>query len=227
MPRNSKDKTPRDSEEQEEMTVVVLRFRGGSQSLQKGFDTVSQALAALRQSPIHHRRLSGIAGAPAEIREAPGAGTPDEVQGSDEGSAPVDVESHEETRQRGSRGLRRYSTPTFVSDLDLTGGGVGWKDYAGQKSPQSANEKYLLAAAWLTKHAGRETFTVDHIFTCFRAMEWEEQRDFGQPLRLMKSKKSYLELAREHEKGCGEKAICPHQEMRAIVQSLNALVSGG
>jgi hypothetical protein len=34
-------------EEQEGMTVVILRFKGGGDTLRKGFDTVSQALAAL------------------------------------------------------------------------------------------------------------------------------------------------------------------------------------
>jgi hypothetical protein len=42
-----------DGGQQEDLTVVVLRFKGGSQSqsLQKGFDDVTQAIAALSPAP--------------------------------------------------------------------------------------------------------------------------------------------------------------------------------
>jgi hypothetical protein len=44
--------------EQEEMTVVILKFKGGCDTLRKGFDTVSQALAALGpQPPLSGRKL--------------------------------------------------------------------------------------------------------------------------------------------------------------------------
>lgn len=53
---------------------------------------------------------------------------------------------------------------------------------------KSENEKYLLAALWITEKANLPNFTVSHVFTCFRAMKWNEQVDFSQPLRQMKSK---------------------------------------
>lgn len=67
MARENKKMQP--SGEQEEMTVVILRFRGGSDSLQKGFETVSQALAALGPTPVHHqRRLPPVlSAAPTEL----------------------------------------------------------------------------------------------------------------------------------------------------------------
>lgn len=195
MARDSKNKVPRGSEEQEEMTVVILRFKGGGETLQKGFDAVSQALAALGQSPAvhHHRRF----GAPAQAAELPLVemdGKPDTDTQDLEEKVENGTETGRESRERGFSSTRKYSTPTFISDLDLNGSdGVGWKDFAERKNPHSANEKYLLAAAWLAEHGSLENFTVDHIFTCFRAMGWEEQKDFGQPLRAMKSKKSYFE----------------------------------
>jgi hypothetical protein len=45
MARDNKTGAP--EPQQEEMTVVVLKFKGGSHSLQKGFDGVSQAINAL------------------------------------------------------------------------------------------------------------------------------------------------------------------------------------
>lgn len=48
MARDKKAARGRDEPQvQEEMTVIVMRFTGSSQSLQKGFDAVSQALSAL------------------------------------------------------------------------------------------------------------------------------------------------------------------------------------
>jgi hypothetical protein len=42
-------------------------------------------------------------------------------------------------------------------------------------------------------HGGVDSFNANHLFTCFRAMEWKEQVDITQPMRFMKSKKSYFE----------------------------------
>ena len=51
----ARDKKPArgaaEPQQQEEMTVVVLKFKGGSHSLQKGFDAVSQAINALGPGP--------------------------------------------------------------------------------------------------------------------------------------------------------------------------------
>jgi hypothetical protein len=43
MARDAK-KPPPLKDEQEEMTVVILKFSGSGETLRKGFDTVSQAL---------------------------------------------------------------------------------------------------------------------------------------------------------------------------------------
>ena len=43
---------------QEEMTVVVLRFKGGSHTLQKGFDAVNQAIAALGAPQQSNHRIA-------------------------------------------------------------------------------------------------------------------------------------------------------------------------
>ena len=42
-------------------------------------------------------------------------------------------------------------------------------------------------------HGGADPFTGSHLFTCFRAMDWGTQVDMTQPLRRMKSEKSYFE----------------------------------
>jgi len=45
-----------DEPQQEQMTVVVLKFKGGSHSLQMGFDAVGQAINALGSGPPDNHR---------------------------------------------------------------------------------------------------------------------------------------------------------------------------
>jgi hypothetical protein len=172
------------------MTVVVMHFKGAGETLRKGFDTVSQAIAALGQPAVPQRRLAprGEQGVP----EVGNNGNSD--LGDLDNEAALEQASESTSQPEGSDGPRRYSTPKFLSAYDLDGDGVKWKDYAAKKSPKTDNEKYLVASLWLTKHGGQETFTVSHVFTCFRAMEnWGQQKDFTQPLRVMQRDKSYFD----------------------------------
>src|SRR5216684_924118 len=188
MARESRNKWSRAAEEQEEMTVVILRFKGGGETLRKGFDTVTEALAALGPAPRQRKLLSerGDGLSPSDTDE----GLEDSAQDPDREFTEGHDGGADSARPRQRGGAREYSAPKFLSDLNLRPDGqTGWNEYAASKDPQTVNDKYLVASAWLTKHGGCENFTTDHLFTCFRAMEWEEQKDFLQPVRVMKSKK--------------------------------------
>ena len=78
-----------EDEQQEEMTVVILRFKGSGDTLQKGFDTVSQALAALGPvSPPQQQRAFASRPAPAQLA------APQAVNGNGSGDADtVDVDA--------------------------------------------------------------------------------------------------------------------------------------
>ncbi len=81
-----------------------------------------------------------------------------------------------------------------MGDFDLSPDGVpSLKDYCTEKDPQTEQDKFLVASAWIQTHGGANPFTGRHLFTCFRAMEWKTQVDMTQPLRQLKSKKSYYE----------------------------------
>ena len=182
MARESKTKTHR-TDEHEEMTVVILRFKGGGETLRKGFATVSDALAALGPG-IPHRKLLR-ADESAENRSGVISDPDLEVD-------PIETDDGDaESGRQG--GAREYSTPEFLADFPLSPpGATPWKDYATAKNPRNLNDKYLVASGWLTEHGGQESFTRGHVFTCFRAMGWDELKDFTQPMRGMKSKNSYF-----------------------------------
>lgn len=83
---------------------------------------------------------------------------------------------------------------TFMSDFNLAPDGVpSLKEYCAAKGAQSDNDKFLVASAWIQTHGGTDPFTGNHLFTVFRAMEWKTQTDMTQPLRRLKSEKSYFE----------------------------------
>jgi hypothetical protein len=65
MARNSKPVVGSTESQQEEMTVVVFKFKGGPESMQKGFDAVNSAIAALGPGSMNIQRV--IQRPPAQI----------------------------------------------------------------------------------------------------------------------------------------------------------------
>lgn len=185
MARDTKTKPTKGLEEQEEMTVVILRFKGGGDTLRKGFETVTHALSALGPS-IPQRSLPNYR-QPEIHREDPvdhAEAAVEDTQQVDQAPAEPDEESPRPRRK-----------PAFLSDFNLAPADqVSWKDYAANKNPRTLDEKYLVAAAWVAAHGGQEVFTIPHIFTCFRAMKWEEHADFSQPMRRLKTVSSYFDV---------------------------------
>lgn len=203
MAREPKNKAAQAGPEQEEMTVVILRFKGGGQTLQKGFDAVNQALSALGPTTASHRRHAlpspTTADAPrgAEVVAEDGEASDPEVASDVLDSQSEYAEPVTESVQHNGEAARKPSKPKFDSSLDLSAGSVAFKDYCEQKQPGTDNDRYLVAAAWLANHGGHAEFSASQLFTCFRAMGWNEQVDFMQPVRKMKQKKSYFERTSE------------------------------
>ena len=191
MARETRNKSARAEEPaQEEMTVVVLKFKGGPQSLQKGFDTVSQAIAALGGPPAITYRIP--AARPAQLTNGEEIDQEDEAE-IEEGEAVngAPAEASPVPRTRKPPAAPKY---TFLNDFNLTPPGVpSLVDYCTGKNPQTENDKFLVASAWIMTHGALDTFTGGHLFTAFRAMNWKTQVDMTQPLRAMKQKKSYYD----------------------------------
>jgi len=93
------------------------------------------------------------------------------------------------------RAPRKYTVPTFLSELDLDSGDMPFKTFAEQQAPKSDNRKYIVIAAWFKKYRDIDAITSDHIYTGNQKMGWKTQKDVGQPFRYMYKKKSYFEAA--------------------------------
>lgn len=188
MARYTKNAVNAGDELQEEMTVVILRLKGGSDTLKKGFDALNAAFTSIGAAPQLLKRASTT-----YSKQLNGNTPPDQEDESDDPedeSDIVEATSPSTTSSRGTPAPR--PKPKFLSDFDLTVGDVSWKDFASTCAPKSDDEKYLVAALWITEKAGILEFSIPQIFTCFRAMKWNEPADFSQPIRRMKLRQSYF-----------------------------------
>lgn len=181
---------------QEEMTVMVLRLKGGGDTLRKGFDALNNALAALgAPAPVVVQRHTAAALPPQVISAhagTNGAGTVTEADPEEE-----EVEDEEQSSVASASAPAAPSKPRkkppFNTKLDLNGKDKPWKDFWEERAPGTVGDSYLVATLWLTEQAGMTDFSLSDVFTLFRTAKWTEQADFSQPLRKLKSKESYFE----------------------------------
>jgi hypothetical protein len=196
MARDKKPAGGTSEPQQEEMTVVVLKFKGGSHSLQKGFDAVTQAIAALgAPAANNHRTL--IQRGPAQI--AAGNGDiidQDPETGAEDGALEQEDPGQDAPYPAAPKAKKPQAPPkyTFLNDFNLTPDGVpSLTQYCAERNPQTVDDRFLVASGWIQTHGGVDPFTGGHLFTAFRAMQWKTQIDMTQPLRSLKAKKSYYD----------------------------------
>jgi hypothetical protein len=120
-----------------------------------------------------------------------------EASGNGNGAGPEVLEPEvEETPVTASPKPKKPIGPKhkYLPDFNLSPDGEqAWTEFAEDKPAEQEQDKFLLAGLWLMEHGGADPFTGDHLFTCFRAMNWKTQVDMVQPLRLQKNKKSHYE----------------------------------
>lgn len=109
---------------------------------------------------------------------------------------------------------RKPTTPK-VLELDLSSG-ISLEEYATPKAPKNEPERNLVILAWFHEHRDKEPVTVNHVYTCYRALKWPSGiDDFSWPLRSLKKEQligspsrgqyiiNHLGLARVEKMGGG------------------------
>jgi hypothetical protein len=86
---------------------------------------------------------------------------------------------------------KKYATPQVLS-IDLKSGKIPFDEYVQLKTPTDTTKKYLVCAAWLKENLNLDEITINHVYTCFRALGWNVQRDVGQTFRTGK-KQGYFD----------------------------------
>lgn len=93
------------------------------------------------------------------------------------------VEHVQPSPPRNPRKARPSRVPNVVNDLDPKTD-PSLRDFVAGYDAKSGFEKYLAIALWLRDARSTNTFTVDHIYTCFKLLGWStNSSDFSKPLR--------------------------------------------
>lgn len=194
MARDGRKQALRPDDEQEEMTVVILRFKGGGETLRKGFDTVTQALRQI--GPV--TQLTSSKSLPRPVDS-----TTNGIDDSDDSKADLDSMTNEgvdatevEASGRPDRTIRVRKPPKMpkmLNDLDIKTGPKSLEDYAKEKMPETTQDKFVVIGAWFLNHRKLEEITVDHIFTCFPLLDWSRPDDIGSVFRDLKNKKQWYD----------------------------------
>jgi hypothetical protein len=75
--------------------------------------------------------------------------------------------------------------PTVIA-FDLTSD-VSLENFTSKLTVTSASKRFLAIAAWFHLHRSLDSITVNHVYTCYRALKWPSGiKDFSQPLRDLK-----------------------------------------
>jgi hypothetical protein len=88
---------------------------------------------------------------------------------------------------------RKVRSPKIVETIDLEAGDMPFSEFVEHTDPQTQMEKVLVAVAWYKEYGGIPEATVDHVYTCFKLMNWTDMpKDFGVPLSDLQRKKGFL-----------------------------------
>jgi hypothetical protein len=94
------------------------------------------------------------------------------------------------SQKRARGGTKWKPRSPDVIEIDLKSGKMPFADFAAQKKPGSHNMKNLVVAAWFKLYRNMDAITMDHVYTCYRAMSWPSgMADFGITLRGLKKSK--------------------------------------
>jgi hypothetical protein len=103
-------------------------------------------------------------------------------------------ETRKGTQRRQTKGAHKRSTPTRLKDLNLRPkGSQAFADFVADKQPSSDHEKKLVAVYYLTNVLEMEGVTVDHVYSCYKEMNWKIAPDLDASLRMTASKKAWLD----------------------------------
>lgn len=93
-----------------------------------------------------------------------------EIQAEPEAAEAQDDE--ESAAAKPAKPKAKLPLPKYLPDLDLTGGGTPFKQFAEEKAPKKHVKRYLVAATWLKEYGGSETINTDKVYTLYKTAGW-------------------------------------------------------
>lgn len=158
------------------MTVMVFQLDGNDQTVQEGIRTISDAI----QGMVKPTRTTPLQiGAPIPPIEQAEPTSEEIIETNGDDSDPVENNESEPRRSAPPR------TPQILPDLKVSADELG--KYCESKKVGSADmRRYLAIVGFLKERMNISSVTADHIYTCYRLMNWNTPADAGSPLRSLK-----------------------------------------
>jgi hypothetical protein len=170
---------------------------GGTDALAEGLKSLATAISRGAPIPQPSRTLSAPKPAPTStLVESPQeelqfpAEEADSLRATEEIDSVSSVSNEVMERPRVRRAPR---TPNVLNNIDITAGQLSLAEFVKQKNPQSVHEKFGVIAAWLKEQHNLPEITGDHIYTCFRLLDWPAPDDVDQRLREIKHGKKWFD----------------------------------
>jgi hypothetical protein len=168
------------------MTVIQFETESSNETLQENIRAIANTLTRALAPPPR------VIQTPAQLTSGNGNGASADstVQGQlfepDEHEDAIDVDAKPVASKKKS--APRYTKPETL-ELDLESGDVPLKTFLEQKKPEGDIKRYLAIAAWFKQHRGINEITMDHAYTCYRFMGWNDvPKDVSGPFRAMKKR---------------------------------------
>jgi hypothetical protein len=104
--------------------------------------------------------------------------------------------SDTESGSSGKARKRRSSSPGIVRDLSLhPKDRPPFADFVAEKKPRNHPEKQVVSVYWLSKVAGVENVSADHVNTCYVGMQWKRPADFDNSLQVTSGRKGWIDTS--------------------------------
>jgi hypothetical protein len=107
-------------------------------------------------------------------------------------------------RKRGTavnvNGTKRKGTPksrpSIIKDLNLRPNGKkDFPSFVAEKQPADNYEKCTVAVYYLNQELGLESVSIDHVFTCYKALGWRLPSSLHNSLALTSHRKGWLDTS--------------------------------
>jgi hypothetical protein len=87
-----------------------------------------------------------------------------------------------------------HSKPTIVKDLNLTPKGKpAFREFAKTKLPKTHQERCTVSVYYLTEMLGLKSVSPDHVYTCYKDVQWKLPADLYNVLVLTANRKGWLD----------------------------------
>jgi hypothetical protein len=94
------------------------------------------------------------------------------------------------------KGAKLADSPSLVKDLNLAPKGkTSFADFIEKLKPKVGPERYAACVYWLHSEGGVQTITPNHIFTCFKQLNWRRPGNLRKQIILAASRSGWLNTA--------------------------------